>query len=135
MSRQLPLLDAEAGFYWTAGEQGHLLIQRCGDCGRYQHPPLPRCRACHSEAVAPAPVSGRGRVATYTVNHERWLPSLEVPFVYAAVELEEQAGLYVYTNILAPADAVHTGQLVAVEFEPVEDVWLPLFRPVQGGVQ
>ncbi|HEX7871749.1 MAG TPA: OB-fold domain-containing protein [Sphingobium sp.] len=129
MSRQLPLIDAETGFYWTAGETGRLHIQRCGDCGRYQHPPLPLCRACHSAAVTPQPVSGRGRIATYTVNHERWLPGLQVPFVYAAVELEEQAELYVYTNILGPVEAVKSGLPVRVEFEAVEDVWLPLFRP------
>ncbi|MFT3964591.1 MAG: zinc ribbon domain-containing protein [Sphingobium sp.] len=132
MSRQLPLLDTETGFYWTAGEKGRLLIQRCADCGRYQHPPLPRCRACHGGDVAPQPVSGRGRVAAYTVNHERWLPGLDVPFVYAAVELEEQKELYVYTSIPGPVDAVRTGLPVVVEFEHVEDVWLPLFRPAGG---
>ncbi|MET0239042.1 MAG: OB-fold domain-containing protein [Sphingobium sp.] len=127
--RQLPLLDKETGFYWTGGEQGHLLIQRCGECGIYQHPPLPRCRKCHSANVAPTPVSGRGRVATYTVNHEPWLPGLAVPFVYGVVELAEQTQLYVYTNILGPIEGVRTGLPVTVEFEHIEDVWLPMFRP------
>lgn len=130
--RQLPLLDAETGFFWTGGKEGRLLIQRCPACGTYQHPPLPRCRACHGEDVAPVAVSGRGRVVTYTVNHESWLPGLKVPFVYAAVELEEQAQLYVFTNISGPVEAVRTGLPVAVRFEPIEDVWLPLFDPLPG---
>ena len=69
------------------------------------------------------------RVAAYTVNHEAWLPGLDVPFVFAAVELVEQPELYVFTNILAPPDAVRRGMPVSVTFEQHDDVWLPLFVP------
>ncbi len=130
--RQLPSLEPETEFFWTGGAMGELLIQRCASCGTYQHPPLPRCRACHGEDVAPMPVSGRGRIATFTVNHEAWLPGLKVPFVYAAVELEEQSQLYVFTNILGPVEAVRSGLAVAVTFEQHDDVWLPMFEIVVG---
>lgn len=126
--RRLPLLDPETAFFWTCGAEGHLKIQRCTDCGRYQHPPLPRCPACKSEAVAPEPVSGKGRVKTYTINHQPWLPGLEKPFVFAAVELVEQAELYVLTNILGPIDRVCAGMPVSVVFEQRDDVFLPLFH-------
>jgi uncharacterized OB-fold protein len=129
LSAKLPLLEPETAFFWTSGADGVLRIQRCTACGRWQHPPFPRCVACGSEAVAPQPVSGRGRVATYTVNCEKWYPSLEVPFVYAAIELAEQDELYVFSNVLAPVDSVHIGMPVSVEFERREDVWLPMFRP------
>ena len=132
-ARKLPLLEPETAFFWTAGAQGHLLIQRCGTCAVWQHPPLPRCAACGSEEVSPQPVSGRGRVTSYTINYERWLPGLEVPFVFGVVELEEQKELYVFTNVLAPIDSVHVGMPVTVEFEQHEDVWLPMFRPVDAG--
>ncbi len=128
--RQLPELTPETAFFWQAGAEGRLLISRCADCGRYQHPPLPRCCACHSEAVRPEPVSGKGRVATFTVNHQAWAPGLEAPFAFAAVELEEQAELYVLTNIIGCAgEEVRTGLPVEVVFEPAGDVHLPLFRP------
>jgi uncharacterized OB-fold protein len=129
VARKLPLLEPETAFFWTAGADNVLEIQRCGSCGHYQHPPLPRCPACHGEQVSPVPVSGRGRVATFTINHEPWLPGLEVPFVFAAVELVEQAELYVFTNILAPIEQVRIGLPVAVCFEQHEDVYLPMFRP------
>lgn len=129
--RKLPLLEPETAFYWTAGAEGRLLVQRCTRCNVWQHPPLPRCAKCGSEDVAPQPVSGKGRVASYTINHERWVPGLEVPFVFGAIELEEQAELYVFTNVLAPVDAVRVGMPVDVEFEQHEDVWLPMFRPVE----
>ena len=126
--RKLPLLDRETGFFWTGGEHGRLLIQRCGDCGRWQHPPLPLCPACGSEALAPAAVSGRGQVKTFTINHQAWLPGLEAPFVFAAIELAEQAELYLFSNVLTPPDEVAIGQAVQVCFERHDDVWLPLFR-------
>lgn len=79
-------------------------------------------------------VSGRGRVAAYTINYEPWVPGLEVPFVFASVELEEQAELYVFTNILAPFDSVRIGMPVTVAFEQHEDVWLPMFSPERADV-
>lgn len=127
--RKLPELTPETEFFWTSGADGHLRIQRCGDCGRYQHPPFPRCSACGSEDVAPAVVSGRGRVATYTINFEPWYPGLDVPFVFAAIELEEQARLYVFSNVDVPVTGARIGLAVSVYFEQSEDVWLPLFRP------
>jgi uncharacterized protein len=128
--RQLPLLEPGTAWFWTSGADGCLRIQRCGDCDHWQHPPLPRCPKCHGEALEPQPVSGRGRVASYTVNHEAWVPGLPVPFVFAAIELEEQAELYVFSNVLGDVDAVTSGMAVAVTFEQHDHVWLPLFAAV-----
>lgn len=131
MNRKLPALEEETAFFWTSGADGRLRIQRCSDCGHWQHPPLARCPACHSDAVAPQPVAGTGRVATYTVNAQAWTPAEADPFVFAAIELDEQRELYVFSNVLAPPAEVHSGLRVAVTFEQVEDVWLPLFVPAE----
>lgn len=132
-ARKLPKLEPETEFFWTSGADGKLRIQRCASCGLWQHPPLPRCASCGSEQVSPQVTSGRGRVTSYTINHEAWLPGLQVPFVFAVVEVAEQAEIYVFTNVLAPIDAVHVGMPVTVEFERHEDVWLPMFRPDETG--
>ena len=131
--RKLPKLTPDSAFFWTGGVEGRLLIQRCTRCRRYQHPPQILCAACHSDDLAPEPVSARGRVKTYTVNHQAWLPGMTEPFVFAAIELEEQAELYVFSNITAPPEAVTSGMPVEVVFEQQEDVWLPLFRPAEAG--
>ena len=129
-SRRLPSLeDPLTRFYWTAGASGQLRIQRCGDCRRWQHPPLPNCPCCHGERMVDEPVSGTGRIATFTVNRQAWRPGLTEPYVYAAIELAEQAELYVFANILAPVEAVFIGQQVEVRFEHFEDIWLPMFVP------
>lgn len=126
--RKLPALTPETEAFWTGGEHGALMIQRCTTCGTYQHPPLPICSHCHTETVHPTAVSGRGKVKTYTVNYQQWVPGLDEPFVFAAIELEEQPELYVFSNVLAPVDAVKSGMKVKVCFEHHDDVWLPMFQ-------
>jgi uncharacterized OB-fold protein len=123
-------LDKDQAFFWTAGAQGRLQILRCRHCGRFQHPPLPRCVACGSLEMRPEPVSGQARLKSFTVNHQPWVPGLDLPYVFAVVELIEQPELYVFTNIVGcNAEDVRTGMAVEVTFEKQEDVWLPLFRP------
>jgi uncharacterized OB-fold protein len=77
-----------------------------------------------------SPVSGYGRVASFTVNHQAWVPGLSVPYVFAAVELAEQAELYVLTNIVGcPIQDVCIGLKVEVSFEPIGEIFMPMFRP------
>jgi uncharacterized OB-fold protein len=71
-------------------------------------------------------------VYCYTVNHNQaWIaPGDEWQRVIALVELEEQEGLRVVTNIVGCADdEVHTGMPVEVQFHETDDVFLPVFRP------
>ena len=63
-------------------------------------------------------MSGRATLASYTVNHHPWLPGVELPYVIGLVEMAEQAGLRLTTNIVnCPPDAVHGGMDVQVVFE------------------
>jgi len=126
-ARKLPELEPQTAFFWTSGAEGVLRIQRCAACGRWQHPPQPRCFACYSTDVAPQPVSGRGVVKTFTANRQAWTAATAEPFVFAAIELEEQAELYVLSNISGPIDAVRSGMPVEVFFKRQEDIWIPLF--------
>lgn len=104
-------------------------MHHCGACARFFHPPAPLCPHCLCAEVGPRPVSGRGTVYTYTVNHQAWRPDLKEPYVVAIVELEDQQGLRFVTNIVGtPPAEVHIGMPVRVRFEQVEDVWLPLFE-------
>lgn len=128
----LPVLNAENRSFWTGGELGQLLIMRCADCRRFHHPPGPLCPHCLSEAVAPEAVSGRATVASFTINHQKWLPDMNVPFVIGLVEIEEQPDVRITTNLVnQPINAARIGQQVRVLFERHEDVWLPLFEPVE----
>jgi uncharacterized OB-fold protein len=125
----VPQVNDDNREFWTGGRDGELRIVRCGDCGFYIHPPSPRCPRCLGSNVAPAAVSGRGRVYTYTVNERVWAPGLDVPYVIAIVELEEQAGLRLMTDLVdVPLDQVAIEMPVEVEFREQGDVHVPVFR-------
>ena len=71
---------------------------------------------------------------TFTVNHQRVVPDLDPPYVIAIVELPEQEGLRLTTNIVGcEPDEVSFGMPVQVVFEEYPDsrgnVWLPFFEP------
>ena len=129
--RPLPRLDAENRPFWTAGAAGELRIMRCRDCQAFIHPPRPVCRSCLSENVSPEVVAGTGVVDTFTVNHQKWHPAAEVPYVIARVALDGVPGVYLTTNIVGcPVDEVDIGDRVRVRFEQQDDVYLPLFEKV-----
>ena len=98
------------------------------------HPPAPVCPRDWGADLAWTPVSGRARVATFTVNHQAWMPGPPLPYVVAIVEIEEQPDVRLMTNVVgcAPED-VRIGMPVRVAFEhhpdPGGDVWIPLFEP------
>ena len=129
--RLLPRVDDNNRHFWTGGEQGELRFLRCQQCGYWIHPPAPICPQCYSKDVAPEAVSGDAVVHTFTVNHQLWIPGFDPPYVVAIVELPEQEGLRLTTNIVGcEPDEVTIGMPVHVVFEQHEDVWLPLFQPV-----
>lgn len=129
MARKLPALNAENTPFWQGGQQGQLLIYHCTPCARYFHPPAPVCPHCASFEVMPRAVSGKGTVRSFTINHQQWIPDLEVPYVVAIVELADQPGLQFVTNIIGCApEQVSIDMAVSVTFLQIEDIWLPLFQ-------
>jgi len=131
-TRALPRLDSDNRAFWTGGAEGKLLLHRCQDCKGFVHPPRPVCRHCLSENVRPEAVAGTGVVDTYTVNHQKWSPTAEVPYVIARVAIDGAPGVFLTTNIInCPVDEVDIGDRVRVVFEHQADVWLPLFEKLR----
>jgi len=129
--RILPAVTVDNEHFWRGGQEGELRFQRCQDCGWWLHPPGPRCPNCLGKHLAVEAASGRAVVHTFTVNWQSWIPTFDPPYVVAIVELPEQEGLRLTTNIVdCPHDAVAIGMPVQVTFLEYDDVWLPLFAPV-----
>jgi uncharacterized OB-fold protein len=129
--RPIPKLDALNRPFWTGGAEGKLYICKCGDCGEFTHPPLPLCRHCQSENVAPHAVAGTGVVDTLTVNYQPWAKGLEVPLVIARVRLDDAPGVFLTTNIVnCGVDEVNFDDKVRVTFEQQDDIYYPLFEKV-----
>lgn len=133
IARTLPVIDRDNEAYWTWGRDGKLAIYRCAGCEYFVHPPVPFCPECESRDVAPQAVSGRGRIVTFTVNHKAWVPGLPVPYILALVAIEEQDDVRLACNLVdCAAEDINFNMPVEVLFEQAEDIWIPLFRPVQS---
>jgi uncharacterized OB-fold protein len=83
-----------------------------------------------SREIKPEAVSGKAVISTFTINYQAWFPDLEVPYVVAIVELEEQPSVRLMTNIVGcDLESVHIGMKVRVIFKQVDEIFLPLFEP------
>ncbi len=131
--RVLPKVTKQNEHFWQGGADGRLHLLRCRSCGRYVHPPAPRCPDCLGKDVAPEAVSGLATVATFTLNHQTWVPAPDHPYCIAIVEIDEDPSVRFTTNIVnCPPEDVTIGMPVRVVFEQHEDVYIPLFEPVAG---
>jgi uncharacterized OB-fold protein len=130
MEHPAPPITRRTKEYWLSGADGVLRLAQCQACRRYIHPPKPICPQCHGRDIAFTPVSGRGKVHSYTINRYQWSPGMAPPYVIADIAIEEQEDVLILSNVvgLAP-EAVRIGQPVSVAFERAEDTWIPVFRP------
>ena len=62
--------------FWDAAARHQLAIPRCDGCGAWVWYPRPRCPACDGSALTWTPVSGRGRLFSWTVVRHAFLPVL-----------------------------------------------------------
>lgn len=120
-------------YFWLSGKEGKLQILRCDSCGYWIHPYAGRCPKCGSASLAPQPVSGRGKVVGFSINHQPWYPGVQVPYTLALVSLDEQDNVRLMTNMpRTPIDKVRIGLPVEVHFEPLGDLYLPQFDAIEG---
>jgi len=132
--RPLPVADDLSQPFWEAAKQQRLVVQRCRECGYFNHPPRLACDACQSQQLQFEPVSGQGTIYSFTVMHQPNVAGFEnqIPYINILVELEEQPLLFMVSNLPASdLDKIKIGGQVEVSFEEVDpDTALPQFRPV-----
>ena len=114
-----PVVTAETEAVWEGFQRGVLLAERCRACGAESFPPRGMCRRCGARDAELVEVAGPGHVYSLTVNHQRWLPDLEVPFAIVLVEFADHPGVRVAGRLrgCAPEEA-HIEMAVDVGFEP-----------------
>ncbi|MFF3487446.1 Zn-ribbon domain-containing OB-fold protein [Streptomyces sp. NPDC002701] len=135
----VPEIDAFTRPYWDAACDGHLLLRRCGVCGRAHHYPREFCPHCWSGAVTWERASGRATLYTWSVVHRNDLPpfTARTPYVAAVVDLAE--GPRMMTEVVDCGEgALTVGMALEVAFRAQggEDtagaraaVVVPVFRP------
>ncbi|MFI0355012.1 Zn-ribbon domain-containing OB-fold protein [Actinomadura sp. 9N407] len=114
-----PAVTEETEPFWAAAREGRLVVEGCPSCGAESFPPRGMCRSCHARTLVPIEITGRGHVYSLTVNHQRWLPDLDVPYAIVLVEFPGHPGVRVAGRLrgVPPEDAA-IGMEVEVGFEP-----------------
>lgn len=103
--------------FWDGARKHELRLQRCQGCHLFVYYPRERCPHCFSTQLEWKPVTGRGKVYSYTVVHRASHRSFADPYVLAIVELEE--GPRLTTNIVAEPSQVRVDMPVVVQFDDV----------------
>jgi len=132
-----PSSPAAEQAWFTAGDEPQLIGSRCASCGTYAFPaqtfscPNPRCDSTTLETV---PLSRRGRVWSFAVNHyaappPALSPDPFEPYAVAAVELDEER-MVVLGRVAEGSDlaGLRIGQQMEIAVEPIipgadESVW------------
>lgn len=109
-----------------------LLMNRCGDCGRWHAPPKPICPDCWSSQISAEPVSGEGVILLAILLH-RGPPAPGVdystPYPVVTVELDEQPGLrFTSTVVGADNNDIRVGAAVRLEWAERAGAPMPVFE-------
>jgi uncharacterized OB-fold protein len=131
--KPLPRPNKLSAAYWEGTQQHELRIVHCTDCDHNFLPAADRCPKCLSKRVEWVRASGKGKVWSWVVFHQRYFPAFEaeLPYNVAYVELEE--GPRLMTNIIDcdPGD-LRCDMPVEVIFDDVTpEISLPKFRPIR----
>ena len=128
--------DHDSAPFWEGCSRGELLVQRCGECGMWAHPPRPMCHRCRSLDRQWVQSNGRGTIWSFVVPHPPLLAPYTdfAPYNVVIVALDDNPVIRHVGNLIAePGAAINSvdgatiqiGEPVAVTFELIDDVYMP----------
>lgn len=130
LQKPLPKVDNDSSAFWQGASRGQLVLPKCEDCGRTHYYPRAICPYCHSLKLKPTPLSGNGRIYSYTVQRQPAGAEFaeDVPYVVALVDLDEGPRMLARIQVDSP-DRVAIGQRVRVTFaEAGDEMKFPFFK-------
>ena len=114
-----PAVTEETEAFWAAAAEGRLVLERCTNCGADAFPPRGMCRRCRGRSMTTVEVTGPGHIYSFTINYQKWLPDLEVPYAIGLVEFADHPGVRVVGRLRGrDPDGIAIGDEVSVGFEP-----------------
>ena len=119
----VPHPNEEDGEFWHGAARGELRIQRCTACGLHQHYARMLCIHCGADSLEWVTASGLGTVYSFTVIRQNGVPPFKerVPFVVAAVDLDETGARVLAAMPTVAPDAAQVGMRVRAAFRPASD--------------
>ena len=132
--RPLPRKEPFNAPFWEGTKRGEFLVTKCADCGDWNWIPYPGCRSCLSQNLEWKPVSGKGRLMTFSVVH-RGPPTFGTePYGVALVELDEKPrSIVVLANVVdTDLETLEIGMRMEMVFEdiPNEDITMYRFKAI-----
>jgi uncharacterized OB-fold protein len=127
----VPPIDAA---FWSAAREHRFVLQRCMDCGETRFPPRFRCPNCGRNDSEWVIASGRGKVLSYVVVHQRLHSAFDsfLPYAVALVQLDEGPRMLAMVIESAPGD-VRVDAVVEVAYQPVDgELVIPRVRMVSA---
>ena len=113
--------------FWLGVRQGQLLVPECQTCKTRFFTPEVLCPACGAGNWVWAESAGLGKVYSMSIVYQAVIPDQGVPFVLAAVDLDD--GWNILTHIVTPRpEDVTIGS--KVQFDPTrvtDEFYLPTF--------
>ena len=120
--------------HWEGAREHRFMIQQCNACGHKWFPPMAICNVCLADDISWVDAKGTGKVHSFIVYHQAWLPGwLKVtPYNVAIIELDE--GPRFINNIVGiENDDIKVDMPVRVVFEDVApDTTIPRFTPADA---
>jgi uncharacterized OB-fold protein len=136
LNRPLPTpMTPEAKPYWDGLKEHKLMMPKCADCGLVFFYPRVICPSCHSRQITWIQASGKGKLYSFEIVHQRLNPNykLPTPYVLAMIELEEGARMMSnLINVEPDPQVIKCDMPVEVVYEKLtDDVTIPLFQPAR----
>ena len=128
MEKTQPPINAISKPYWDGCQQGVLRVQRCVTCRHLQLYPRILCTRCTCTELDWVDVSGKGKIASYTVVTRAISKAYAAPYVVALIDLVEGPRM-MSTIIDSDGSDVAVGMAVNVAFQAwSETVTMPVFH-------
>lgn len=120
-----PKVLPETQAFWTAANEGRLVVKRCNGCGQLHHYPRDICPHCLSDDTSWQDAAGTGTVYSFST-----MGTADAAYTLAFVTLDE--GVTLMTNLVDCDPAtVSIGDAVTVVFKPSSGGQaVPMFKPV-----
>jgi uncharacterized OB-fold protein len=122
--------------FWNSVARRQMELPFCLKCQQFFFYPRPFCPTCWSSEYEVRPVSGKGKVWSYTIvrfplgANAGWKTRL--PYVVALIDLDE--GVRIMSNVVGcPPEEVKCGLSVGLRYEEMDGRVLPLFAPTSPG--
>jgi hypothetical protein len=101
-------------------KEPYLIACKCKNCGKHFIPPRAICLNCGKQQMEIVPISGKGKVYSFTAVHQQ-LPGALVKVPYAIVIVTFPEGCQTHAVVTEDFDKLQVDQDVEVYFEKVPD--------------